>query len=172
MAGLPKFEDWKAPWEEKGEEFDADKAKKYLYDLTRDRDGAVVKVAQITQQRDELQAKVDEHESKDLTEVQRLQRELEQAKATPAEDTETKLENARLTLALEHGLTVKQAKRLSGSTPEELEADLPELLDTLGIKPGKKRQETDEPPSGPFRTGNDHGNVPDDLSVDEATKLF
>jgi len=173
MAGLPKFEDWKAPWDEKGEELDAEKAKRYLYDVIRDRDDAVVKKAKIAQERDELKTKVDEFETKDMTEVQRLQRELEAAKAKPAEDTETKLENARLKLALEHGLTVKQAKRLSGNTPEELEADVTELLDTLGIKPGeKKRQVTDELPFGTFRTGNDHGSGPDDLSVDEARKLF
>lgn len=34
---FPKFEDWKAPWEESGEEFDAAKAKKRIYDLSKDK---------------------------------------------------------------------------------------------------------------------------------------
>lgn len=170
MGKLPKFEDWTPPW--KDDEFDAEKAKKLIYNLERDKETLTTEKAQVSGERDELKTKVDEIESKDMTEVQRLQRELEAAKATPPEDTEARLENARLTLALEHGLSVKQAKRLSGSTPDELAADVPELLETLGLKPGDKPKETEHPPSGAFRTGNDHGKPGDDITVDDAVKLF
>lgn len=167
MGKLPKFEDWTPPWGKDDETFDAEKAKKYIYDLTRDKETLTAEKAQVAQDRDQHKAKVEEFESKDLSEVDRLKRELEQAKAAPKEDAEARLENARLTLALDNGLTAKQAKRLRGSTPEELEADLPELLELLGEQ--AKEKET-SPPRGRFRTGNDDGDLPDELDPDKLVK--
>lgn len=50
-------------------------------------------------------------------------------------------EALRSSVAAELGLTPKQARRISGSTREELLADGRELLDDLGIKPGQKSGE-------------------------------
>lgn len=169
MGKLPKFEDWKAPWEVKGEELDPDKVKRYLYNLERDKETLTTEKAQATQKVTELQSKVDEHESKDLTEVQRLQREIEQLKQNPPKDEGTVLENARLRLALEHGLTVDQAKRLQGSTPEELEADVDALKAIIG-QTGKEKER--EAPGGRFRTGNESNTPPDDDNPEQFDKLW
>lgn len=48
--------------------------------------------------------------------------------------TEYELKAARLEVAIDKGLTAAQAKRLVGSTKEELEADADELLETFGSK--------------------------------------
>jgi hypothetical protein len=149
---VEKFADWKAPWEKSGTEFDAEKARKYVYDLTRDKETLTTEKAAVVQERDALKTKVEEAETKDLSEVERLKRELEKAKESKKEDPKLALENARLKLALDHGLTVAQAKRLHGSTPEELEADVPELLETLGNK--KVDEKEKDAPKGRFSTGN------------------
>lgn len=149
MAKLPKFEEWTPPWGD-DDNFDAEKAKKYIYNLSRDKETLEADKAQISQDKSDLATKVEEYESKDLSEVDRLKRELEKAQSAPKEDTEARLENARLRLALDNGLTAKQAARLRGETAEELEKDLPELMELIG------QQETG-PPRGNFRTGNDDG---------------
>ena len=163
---MDKFEDWKAPWEKDGSEFDAEKAKKLLYNLYGDKEALEAKVKTVTGERDTFKTKVDEFETKDLSEIDRLKRENEQLKSKPVEDTETKLENARLKLAIDNGLTVAQARRLIGTTPEELEADLPNLLEDLG--PRKSDQK--DPPKGTFKTGNDK--LDDPFSMDEDLGSF
>jgi len=66
---------------------------------------------------------------KDKTESEKA---VERANALEAEKSDLIREN----VALSAGLTTAQAKRLVGSTREELEADAAELVETLGIKPG------------------------------------
>lgn len=68
-------------------------------------------------------------EEANKTEQQRL---AERAEAAEKELATTRLESARNQVALEKGLTPNQAKRLVGSTPEELAADADELLADLG----------------------------------------
>jgi ParB-like chromosome segregation protein Spo0J len=68
-------------------------------------------------------------------------------KATAAEERAAKAEaNAlRLQVALDKGLTAAQAKRLTGATLEELEADAAELAELFGTGTGNG---TNGPPSG------------------------
>jgi hypothetical protein len=65
-------------------------------------------------------------------------------RATQAEQAAqaAQLEAARLRAASVHGLTEAQAKRLVGSTPEELEADAKEFAKELGTN-GTGRRPTD-----------------------------
>lgn len=77
-----------------------------------------------------------ELEEADKSETEKLASERDQHR-TRADSAELSL--ARLEVALEKGLTRAQAKRLVGSTREELEADADELLADLGgaaRKPG------------------------------------
>lgn len=77
-----------------------------------------------------------ELEEADKSETEKLASERDQHRAR-AESAELSL--ARLEVALEKGLTRAQAKRLVGSTREELESDADELLADLGgvaRKPG------------------------------------
>lgn len=76
----------------------------------------------------ELEARLKEFEARDLSEQERALKR--------AEEAETRLREIeshamRLEVASEKGLTPAQAKRLVGSTREELEADADELLDTF-----------------------------------------
>jgi len=166
---VESFETWKAPWERKGEDFDAETAKKYVYNVLSEREQLEAQKAQVAQERDALKTKVDEFETKDLSEVERLKRENEALKSKPVEDEEAKLENHRLRLAIEHGLTLKQADRLRGKTPEELESDVQELKELLGEQ---KKAPKEAPPSGNFSTGNEPDDLEDDLDPEKAASFF
>lgn len=126
---FPTFEHWKAPWEDKDEEFDADVAKKLIYNMSKrasERDAArETEKTEAAAKISELEAKVQEFEDKDLSEVERLRKENERLKTpkTPDDKGNDSLAQARLEIALEKGLTLAQSKRLAGSTREELEAD-------------------------------------------------
>jgi len=135
-VSFPKFEDWQAPWEKKGTEFNAETAKGLIYSLSKE--AAEVKekhdtaLASVTQERDTLKTKVEEAETKDLSEVERLKRENERLKETQAKKGEPNLDLTRLELALEHGLTKAQAKRLVGGTVDELTADAKAYAEEVG----------------------------------------
>ena len=83
-----------------------------------------------------LRLKLKEYEDRDKTEAERISERL-------AEAEKRALDADRLEIALEKGLTKSQAKRLVGSTREELEADAEELLADLGVdddKPSTSRR--------------------------------
>lgn len=75
-----------------------------------------------------LRLKLKEYEDRDKTELERL---TERAEAAERAAAETEVRALRLEIAAEQGLTPAQAKRLVGSTREELEADAQELLATF-----------------------------------------
>lgn len=142
MPKLPKFEEWKAPWETAGTEFDAEKAKKRIYDLLSDKEVAAEKhttdLATLTTKNTELQKTVDEAASANLTAAEKLEKEKNDLQAKLTDAGEKDLEVARLTIALDKGLTASQAKRLVGKTVAELQADATQLTDDLGLtKDGK-----------------------------------
>lgn len=162
---LPKFEDWTPPWGDG--ELDADKAARLIYNLHADKERLGSQVTTLTTERDEYKGKVDEHETAQLSEVEKLRRELEQAKTAPAVDT---IEVARLRVALKEGLTERQARRLAGSTEEELAADAAALKEELGIttgKEGEQEQGSTPPPSrrprGALQTGLEGGDGEPDV---------
>lgn len=75
-----------------------------------------------------LRLKLKEYEDRDKTELERL---TERAEAAERAVAETEVRALRLEVAAEKGLTPAQAKRLVGSTREELEADADELVATF-----------------------------------------
>lgn len=79
---------------------------------------------------EQLRLKLREFEERDKTEAQKLSDRAEAAEKRAA-DLETR--SLRLEVASEQGLTSAQAKRLVGSTREELEADAVELLETFKV---------------------------------------
>ena len=115
-------------------------------------DHPLVKAYQAT--KNELAAakgKVREFEDLSKTEQERLT-----DKATELEKnlTTAQANAARFEIALEKGLTKSQAKRLVGSTREELEADADELLADLGMdddrpSPSRRPQERLKPGASP-----------------------
>lgn len=85
-------------------------------------------------------SKVKEFEDATKTEQERL---TEKASTLETDLTTAQANAARFEIALEKGLTKSQAKRLVGSTREELEADADELLADLGVdedKPSSSRR--------------------------------
>lgn len=152
---LPKFEDWKAPWEtadgkdvpDEEQKVDRPKLKKYLFGLLSDKERLQTSVATVTGERDELQKKVDEVARKDETEVDRLKRENQELEARLAKGSEdsTEKQNLRLRVALEKGLNLDQAERLRGDTEEEMTVDADKLVASFGGS-GKGDDEGDEGP--------------------------
>lgn len=107
----------KPPWGT-DEEFSPEKAWNLIQNLRGDLDKAKPALA-----------RVKELEDASKTEAQKLAEDRDTHKGR-AEKAEAQL--MRLTVGLEKGLTPAQAKRLVGSTKEELEADADELLASFG----------------------------------------
>lgn len=88
-------------------------------------------------------SKVKEFEDLNKSEQEKL---TERASELEQNLTTAQANAARYEIALEKGLTKSQAKRLVGSTREELEADAEELLTDLGVdddKPSPSRRPTE-----------------------------
>jgi hypothetical protein len=113
----PKKADPKPPWGS-DEEFSPEKAWNLIQNLRGDLDKAKPAIA-----------RVKELEDASKSEAQKLAEDRDSHKAR-AETAEAQL--MRLTVGLEKGLTPAQAKRLVGTTKEELEADADELLASFG----------------------------------------
>lgn len=75
-----------------------------------------------------LRLKLQEFEDRDKSEAQKL---ADRAEAAERRASELEVKALRLEVAAEKGLTPAQAKRLVGTTREELEADADELLETF-----------------------------------------
>jgi hypothetical protein len=137
MPKLPeKIEDWNAPWETAtGEsEIDKDKLKRYLFNLLGDKEKLQERLTGVTTERDELKTAADAKAREGETETQRLTREKMELEAqlVAAQKGDSSEELLRLRVALKKGLNDSQAKRLIGTTEEELLADADELLKSFG----------------------------------------
>ena len=113
----PKKADPKPPWGS-DEEFSPEKAWNLIQNLRGDLEKAKPAIA-----------RVKELEDASKSETQKLAEDRDTHKGR-AEKAEAQL--MRLTVGLEKGLNPAQAKRLVGSTKEELEADADELLASFG----------------------------------------
>jgi hypothetical protein len=96
----------------------------------------------------EQRAKENKTAAERLAELEESQKTESQKLAERAEAAERELEQTRTTalraeIALDKGLTQSQAKRLVGSTREELEADADELLRDLGEAAQPRRPKPD-----------------------------
>lgn len=153
LPALVDFENWTPPW--KDGEFDAEKAKKLIYDLHQDKetlfkeiDKKDSEIADLEDEADELETKVREATKPESqpkegenAEIAALRREIESLKGdkekplTRREKREQAAKDAerepsgdsllaeKYRIALEKGLSVTAARRLQGSTVEEIEAD-------------------------------------------------
>lgn len=111
----------------------------------------------------ELEARLKEFEDRDKSESQRL---AERADAAEKQLQEITLRALRLEVAAEKGLSPAQAKRLVGTTREELESDADELMETfkapeptppsLDLGPRTAAGQADESPRGLITAGLQH----------------
>jgi phage terminase Nu1 subunit (DNA packaging protein) len=91
--------------------------------------------------------------AKEQAEMTALQK--AEAKAKELEDKLTQLERARMQgeVAAKVGLPAKLASRLQGSTPEEMEADALEILETIPKQPAPQKQGPGYVPANPGQNG-------------------
>jgi hypothetical protein len=167
-VSFPTLEEWKAPWEKNGTEFDADTAKKLIYNMERN---AATKAEEHRAKVEELQTEITTVKG-DLETSKAKVNELEDAKITDAAErarvqTERELKEMRellekaitpqpagqqtgteqtgvtevdkLKAAMRYGLSEEDAARLVGTTKEELDADAKKL----GVRLGTVLDDTD-----------------------------
>lgn len=108
---------------------------------------------------DEVKAKADEFDKTQEASKTEIQKATERAEKAEKALADAELSSLRSKVALSKGLTPTQAKRLVGTTREELEADADELLSDLGNQkpagpraPQQKQKQTapKEDPMGEF----------------------
>lgn len=154
---LPKLDEWLAPWEqdkdgnpipEEDQVIDPARLKRYLHGLQSDKINLRGQLDETSAEAEELQQKLADAKSpEDLTKLQeenaRLIKERDEAKQNASKTSESDLKALRYEIALDKGLTRRQALRLVGSTKEELEEDADELLAEFGSagEPGDREGE-------------------------------
>ncbi len=175
MPKIPeKYEDWTPPWGE--DEFDEDKAKRLVYNALLGQQKAKDTSVELRTENDTLktslaasEAKVGDKgkaDSEKDTELAALR--AENRKLTTEGRAEDKSLIQRLDIALDHGLTKRDARRLVGATPEELEDDAKDFAERLGIsknddgddgdKDGSKPPSRQPVPASQLGNGRDRGN--------------
>jgi hypothetical protein len=116
-----------------------------------------------------LRLKLKELEDRDKSETDKLQDRVTVAEKR-AEEAEARA--LRLEVAAEKGLTLTQAKRLVGSTKDELEADADELLESFGGAAGGNPDNGGrKPPPGKPKEKLRPGHVPDATEEADADKV-
>lgn len=95
---------------------------------------------------------------KDKSETDRLREELAEAKKATAESD---LRAMRIEVATAKGLSAAQAKRLNGSTKEELEEDADDFLES--IKPAEDKGKPGGKPTEDLKGGGDPTEDPEEL---------
>lgn len=133
---FPDFENWNAPWEGEGKEFDAELAKKFAYNLKRSENEAKEKLGSVDTELEEYKAAIEKYKKVEEDAKRENESEIESANRARDEaqqklkefEGSTARENLILKVRLEKGLTESQAKRISGDTFEELSADADEYL--------------------------------------------
>lgn len=159
MGTRPPFpknvEDWKAPWEvdadgnelpEDDQQLDPARLKKYLHGLLSDKERLQTSLSETTARAEAAEREI--AEAADPKALEDLQ--TKYAAAVKERDEAKKgssVEALKYEIALEKGLTKAQAKRLLGSSREELEQDADELLRTFGGK--AKNDDPDGDDDGP-----------------------
>lgn len=103
---------------------------------------------------DAIKAKAAEFDKAQEASKSELQKIADRAAAAEKERDALRVASLRAEVALAKGLTATQAKRLVGSTKEELEADADELLTDLGTnKPDPKKPDPKRLSSGSSGSG-------------------
>ena len=186
---LPKFEDWQAPWEVSGTEPDPAQLKKHLYNVLSDkekaqaaRDAETARVTELTGKVTDLESKLNDKGAENLSEIQKLQRSLDELseRATKAELEKTKLE-----VMTANKLLPEAEEFLKGTTKAELDASAAKLV-TLGLvqkdtTDGEKETKVDKD-GNPIQTapvvkersnpGDPNPQATPDTSVDDFVKDF
>lgn len=146
---FPKFEDWQAPWEKAGDDFDEELAKKRVYDLEKDKhtrgeklSERDAKIKELEGENSELTKAAATAKRDGETETQRLERELAEANTKLEATAADARKNDLLKVQLETGLSEKQVSRLTGDDYDALLEDAKAYAEENEIT--LKGQEPDE----------------------------
>lgn len=107
-------------------DFDADRARNLITKLRGE--VAAAKAGSLTADQQQMLDEYQMLRDASQTDIERMQSELDTAKEAAGQVPNLTAQNLRLQVALDKGLTAKQASRLQGATKEELESDADELL--------------------------------------------
>ena len=126
------------------EEFDAERAKAKIAKANAEAANLRKRAKEAEDKLAALEARIEELDNKDKSEVEKLSSKLADAERKAQEAEQRAL---RAEVAASKGLTTAQAKRLQGSSLEELEADADELLESFkpqeGTNPPPERKPTE-----------------------------
>jgi len=193
QSALPKFEDWKAPWEvdstglsvpDEEQALDPARLKKYLHGLLTDKERLQTTVTTVTGERDVIKQRLDTETRKGEGEEAKVAREREDA--IKAAEQKGQLAALRLEVALDvPNITPAQAKRiaqrLTGEDRAALEADAKGLAEDFGIGKTEDTEDEDDAPTAarrPRRIASSGdpaprtGSLPDAADPDALNKLF
>ena len=130
--GIKSYEDWTPPKFLQGEELDVERVKQEFFNRERDNLKYRRRNKALSDQLEELTEGADDEREDD--------NDGEEPKAKAKKDSSKKgegqgpsLNEIRLEIALDKGLTRSQARRLQGETREELEADAQVYMEEHGI---------------------------------------
>lgn len=137
------------------EPFDADRAKAKIAKANKEAQSLRQRLKEL----EPLAAKAKELEDADKSETEKLTERLTAAEKRATEAEQTLL---RLQVAAEKGLTPAQAKRLIGSTREELEEDADDLLASFPTPQGTKTARVPGRPKEKPRGGGDPDEPPEE----------
>lgn len=190
MAGkpkdeLPKLEEWQAPWEvdkdgkpipEEEQKIDGSRLKRYLHGLLGDKLKLQGQVEETTVRAEELEKKVAEAvDPAKLVELQaevtKTRQERDEAAAKAEKSATSDIQVLKYEVALDKGLTKVQAKRLLGSTREELEQDAEELLASFGATGKASDEEEGGVARGPKRSLTNSGDPKPDADKGEKEEI-
>lgn len=143
---FPELKDWKAPWEAKGEEIDAEKAKAFAYaekkrahdleeankKLTKERDEALQEASHAKAEAKKATETAEETAAREAAE--REEREAAQRKKDAEARAKLERENLVLKVQRETGLDEDVIERLKGETVEELVADAKAFAEKVGFE--------------------------------------
>lgn len=136
----PKFEEFQAPWEvkdgqpvaEADQVIDPKVLKKYLWNLGSDkdkaqtaRDAALAQVTELTGKVTELETKVNDKGAENLSEIQKLQKSIDELSQRAAD---AELAKTRLEVMTKSNLKDEAGEFLTGKTLAELEASAAKLV--------------------------------------------
>jgi len=195
-VALPKFEEFKAPWEVDSagnpieadkQEIDPEKFKKHLWNLLSDkekaqtaRDAALQQVGTLTTERDTLKQAADAKADEGKTELQKLQESIN-ALTQRAETAE--FDKTRIEVLTTHKIKKEAHGLLQGKTAAELEASAQQLValglvetattDTGGNEGnGGQGNPLDTTPRPRHNPGDPAPNEGNDVSVDDFVQRY
>lgn len=180
---FPTLEEWKTPWEEKGEGVDPDKVKAFVYaekkrahEAAEDLKAAKAEKKALETQVAELEDAVAKHERANESAEEKAKREAREREDSDAkrdkEVADLRRELAQTKVQAETGLSEAQIGRLKGDTVEELLADAKAFMEEAGLEVVEEKDAAGNvlkrvPATKGLNPGDPSPNEPKELTPDE-----